>query len=293
MKYASIALICLLGVAWAQEGEKPPEQPPAGEGAPPEGGGAEGGGDEEEEEGEKKPPPAVVPSDPNKIVADLTLANAAKDVGRIDTAAKEALAWAKGGAKDEESADKIAVELSDSVKVAKGNYGTLNVVVEALGDLRTKEGLKTLKKIGFQKKAKDAQEEKLQGIALVGVGKFGDPKDVAAFEEASKSDSVVVAKAAYEALGFYGPAKAKVRKQCAELLMKRLDMEYPSSGGQGGKSVSAEKQERWNEVSPVMVATMKSLCRESTINDIDNWREWWKENKKKPWKDDDEEKESS
>jgi hypothetical protein len=71
--------------------------------------------------------------------------------------------------------------------------------------------------------------------------------------------------------------------------MKRLDMEYPSSGGQGNKSVSAEKQARWTEVSPAMVGSMKALCREATINDIDNWREWWKENKKKPWKDEDEE----
>ncbi len=279
MKYASITLACLLGVASAQEEEKnPPEQAPE---QPAEEGADEG------EESEKMPPPAAAPSDPKKIIADLTLANAAKDVGRIDSAAKEALAWAKG-AKDEATAETLATELTDSIKAAKGNYGTLNVVVEALGELRTKEGLKALKKIAFQRKAKDAQEEKLQGIALLGVGKFGDPKDVAAFEEAAKSESVVVAKGAYEALGLYGPAKAKVRKQCAELLMKRLDMEYPSSGGQGGKSVSAEKQARWAEVSPAMVNSMKSLCRENTINDIDNWREWWKENKKKPWKDDDE-----
>lgn len=280
MKYASIALACLLGVVWAQEEEKkPPEQAPE---QPAE----EGAGEGEGEESEKKPP-AVVPSDPQKIIADLTLANAAKDVGRIDSAAKEALAWAKG-AKDEATAETLATELTDSIKAAKGNYGTLNVVVEALGELRTKEGLKALKKIAFQKKAKDAQDEKLQGLALVGVGKFGDAKDVAAFEDASKSDSVVVAKGAYEALGLYGPAKAKVRKQCVELLMKRVDMEYPSSGGQGGKNVSAEKQARWAEVSPTIVGSLKALCRENTINDVDNWREWWKENKKKPWKDDDE-----
>jgi len=284
MKYASIAFACLLGLAHAQEGEKPPEQPPQ------EGGAAEGGEKAEsgeEEEGEKQQPPPVVPSDPKKILADLTLANAAKEILKIDAAAKDALVWAKG-AKDEENVEAIATELVDSLKVAKGNFGTLYVVAEALGELRTKDGAKALKRLAFQKKVKDAQEEKLQAIALVGIGKFGDAKDVSAFEEVSKSDSVVVAKAAYEALGLYGNAKAKVRKQAAELLMKRLDMEYPSSGGQGGKSVSAEKQARWGEVSPAMVGSMKALCREPTINDIDNWREWWKENKKKPWKDDDE-----
>jgi hypothetical protein len=271
-------LASLLGVASAQEEEKPPEQ------APPEQPAEEGCDDGEESE---KQPVAVVPSDPKKIIADLTLANAAKDIMRIDAAAKEALVWAKG-AKDEATVETLATELTDSIKAAKGNFGTINVVVEALGELRSKEGMKALKKLAFQKKVKDAQEEKVQAIALVGVGKFGDPKEVAAFEEVSKSESTIVAKAAYEALGLYGPAKAKVRKQAVELLMKRLDMEYPSSGGQGGKSVSAEKQARWAEVSPVMVASMKALCREATINDIDNWREWWKENKKKPWKDEDE-----
>jgi hypothetical protein len=280
MKYSSIALACFLGVALAQEEEKPPEQAPPPEQPAEE----EGCGDGPESE---KQPVAVVPTDPKKVIADLTLANAAKDVMRIDAAAKEALAWAKG-AKDEATVEILATELIDAIKVAKGNYGTLNTVVEALGELRSKEGVKALRRIAFQKKAKDAQDEKLQAFALVGVGKFGDPKDIAAFEEASKGDSAIVAKAAYEALGLYGPAKAKVRKQCAELLMKRLDMEYPSSGGQGGKTVSAEKQARWAEVSPVMVNAMKSLCREATINDIDNWREWWKENKKKPWKDEDE-----
>lgn len=278
MKYAAIALGCFLGLAYAQDGEKPPEEPQE---QPEE----EGSSEEEEEEKKPEPPPAAA-ADPAKIISDLTLANAAKDVPRIDIASKEALRWAQG-AKDEAMAESIANELGDSLKAAKGNWGTLTVIVQALGELRTKEGAKTLKRLAFQKKAKDEQEEKLQAVAIVGLGKLAEPKDISGFEEISKSDSKLIAKAAYEALGCYGAAKAKVRKQCAEALMKRLEMEYPSSGGQGGKSVSAEKQERWGEVSPVMVSSMKALCREATINDIDNWREWWKENKKKSWKDDD------
>jgi len=275
MKYTSIALMCLLGLAYAQEEGNPPEQQQE-EGTP-----------EEEGEEQKPEPPPAAPADPQKILSDLILANAAEDVLRIDAAAKEALRWAPG-AKDQEKVEQIANELCDSLKAAKGNWGTLTVVVQALGELRTKDSEKALKKLAFKRKVKDEQEEKLQATAIVGLGKFAEPRDIGGFEDASKSESLPIAKAAYEALGFYGNAKAKVRKQAAEALMKRLEMEYPSSGGQGGKSVSAEKQQRWSEVSSVMVTSMKAICREPTINDIDNWREWWKENKKKSWKDDDE-----
>lgn len=285
MKYAAIALACILGFAYAQE--KPPEEKPAeGEKPAEEGGMAEG----EEEEPASKPPVAP-PRDPATVLSELTLANLAKDVTRIDLAAKEILAWA-AGAKDEAMADSLAKELSESLKAAKGNWGTLNAIMQALGELRSKEGAKALKRHAFQKKYKDENDEKLQAAAIVGLGKFADPKDIGAFEEISKTDSKIIAKAAYEALGSYGTAKGKVRRQCAEVLMKRLEMEYPAS--KEGKAASTEKQERWTDVSPVMVNAMKALTREATINDIDNWREWWKENKKsnKPWKDDDE-KESS
>lgn len=278
MKYAAIFLACLLGVAYAQE-EKPPEgEKPAEEGAA------------EEEEEIKSTPPPEAPPEPMKIISDLTLANAVKDGGRIDMAARQALAWAKG-AKDQALIDTMSKELAESIKAVKGNWGTLNVIVDALGELRSKEGAKALKKVASKKDYKDESEEKFQANAIVNLGKFADPKEIGAFEELSKSDSKVIAKAAYQAFGSYGPAKGKVRRQVVEVLMKRIDMEYPSSGGQGGKSVSAEKQARWAEVSPAIVGSLKALCRENTINDVDNWREWWKENKKNPkseaWKDED------
>jgi hypothetical protein len=282
MKYASIALACLFGLARAQEAEKPPEKPP-------EEGAAEGGAEEEEGKSKLDPVPTA-PVDPVKVISDLTLANAAEDVPRIDEAAKEALRWGQAGAKDEAQAETMAKELTLSIKAAKGNWGTLDVIVKALGELRTKEGAKALKKLAFQKKAKDEQHEKLQATAIVALGKLADPREVAGFEEVAKHDSKLVAKAAYEALGCYGTAKAKVRKEVVELLMKRMDMEYPAS--KDGKAASAEKQERWTDVSPAIVSALKALCRDNTINDIDNWREWWKENKKKPWKDEDGDKES-
>ncbi len=288
MKLSAISLACLLGLlgqAYAQETPPEEKKPPEGEQPPAE------GGAEEEEEPESKAPSAAAPVDPKKIISDLTLANLGKDVTKIDIAAKEALAWARG-AKDEATIETLANELSESLKIAKGNWGTLTVIVEALGELRSKEGSKALKRLAFKKEAKDESEEKLQAAAIRGLGKMADTKEITAFEEATKSNSKLIAKAAYEALGSYGTAKGKVRRSCAEILMKRVEMEYPSSGGQGGKNVSAEKQERWTELAPVIISSMKNLCGDETktLNDIENWREWWKENKKssKPWKDADE-----
>jgi len=267
MKYAAIALTCLLGLAWAQE-----------EGGEP--------GPEEEQQGGI--PPAAV-EDPAKILSDLTLANAAKDLPRVDAAAKQALAWAKS-AKDEDLIESMTKELADSLKVAKGNWGTLYTIMEAIGELHHKAGAKILKKYATQKRVKLPEEEKLQAIAVIGLGRMADPRDINTLAEISKNDSTPVAKAAYQAFASYANAKGKVRKQCAETLMKRLDMEYPSSGGQGGKSVSAEKQERWKELSPAIVSSMQAICRQPTIPDIENWREWWRENKKnaRAWRDDDE-----
>ena len=54
-----------------------------------------------------------------------------------------------------------------------------------------------------------------------------------------------------------------------------------------GGNVSAEAQKRWQVVAPVIVDSMQSICRDTTIADVDNWRQWWKENRKnrRTWKD--------
>jgi hypothetical protein len=293
MKYLAIVLACLIGPAYAQE--KPPEEkPPEGEKPPEEGAPAEG--EAEEEEPPSKAPAALVVVDPKKILGDLTLANAAKDPTGVGVAVLQVLSWAKGGAKEVELIEPMAAELVIALKISKGNWGTLNAIVETLGELRSKEGAKTLKRLAFKKEAKDESEEKFQAMAIVALSKYADTKEIEAFGEMGQNKSVAIAKAAYKAFEAYGTAKGKVRKQCAEILMKRLDAEFPSSGGQGGGGVSKEKQERWAEVSPVIVSSMKALCGPDTqtLNDVENWREWWKENKKNPkaaaWKDEEEEK---
>ena len=74
-------------------------------------------------------------------------------------------------------------------------------------------------------------------------------------------------------------------KQVAELLMKRLDSEYPTASS--GGNISAEAQERWGKLQEIIVKSLQAVCRETTIIDIENWREWWKDNKRnaKRWKD--------
>ena len=222
--------------------------------------------------------------DPAKLLNDLTAANAAKDVGAITQLLKPITEVGKTS-KEAGVVNGLAKELGGSFKVCKGNWGTLKKIAEALGELRSKSGAKALKKYAFLKKAKNEDEEGLQAAAVLAIGKMADPKLIDRIGDTCKSKSVHVAKAGYQAFQGYGTAKGKVRKKCAELLMKRIDMEFPSNAP--GKSVSAEAQERWQQLSSVIVASMQVICREPTINDVPNWREWWKENKgrSKSWKD--------
>ena len=71
--------------------------------------------------------------------------------------------------------------------------------------------------------------------------------------------------------------------------MKRLEAENPYSRGKNSNAAVAGEaaKKRWAEVQPPVVTAMQAVCHESTINDLDNWREWWKENKKSKtvWKD--------
>jgi hypothetical protein len=179
----------------------------------------------------------------------------------------------------------FSAELAKSLKVCKGNWGHLRKIVLALGEFRSKKGASTLKRIAFQKNARSEDEESLQAAAIDAIAMARDPRYLNGLAEMCKHKSRLTAKAAYRAFRHYGPAQGKTRRKVAQILMKRLDMEYPSSSS--GKSASQEKQDRWAELSPVIVETMQAICRIATITDIDTWREWWKENgdKAKTWKD--------
>jgi len=228
-----------------------------------------------------KPPPDGI-----KLLADLTKANADKDTGLLDLLLKSIRDLAESS-KDQEVLDQIAAELTKSLKVAKGNFGTQRSILEVMGVLRSKKCLSSLKKFAFRKKAKDVEAQALQACALLSIGKYRDPKMIGALEDETKNRNLPVANAAYEAFQEYGASPGKVRKQVAELLMKRLDSEYPSQGKQGSGGTSAEAQERWKKLQETIVKSLQAVCRETTIIDIENWREWWKENKRnaKIWKD--------
>jgi hypothetical protein len=235
--------------------------------------------DEPKPEAEPKPPPDGV-----KLLSQLTKANAEKDVGRLELILKSIRDLAVSS-KDQELLDQIAKELTKSFKLAKGNFGTQRSIIDTMGELRSKKCLSSLKKVAFKKKTKSVEEEALQAQALLAVGKYRDSKLIGPLEDASKNRSITVAKAAYEAFGQYGSSPGKVRKQVAELLMKRLDSEYPTASS--GGNISAAAQERWGKLQEIIVKSLQSVCHETTIIDIENWREWWKENKRnsKRWKD--------
>jgi len=225
-------------------------------------------------------------ADGARILNDLTAANAAKDSSKIDLLLKEILDYAKTG-KTEETIEEFGAQLEESYKLCKGNWGTLRKIVEAMGELRSKKGSRLLKKLAFQKEGASKDEEEVQAVAIHALSLMGDPKLVASLIEQTKAKSLVVAKAAYESFKQYATAKGKVRKEIADDLIKRLEAENPTAGQSG--SVSAEQQERFNQLKGSIVASMQAICRQPTINDVENWREWWRENKKNPradaWKD--------
>ena len=222
--------------------------------------------------------------DPVKVLTDLAAANKAKDVTAISMLL-DPIAQIGKTAKDAKTVDPLAKGLTVSFKLAKGNYGTLRKILDTLGTLRSKKSASFLKKIAFKDAGDDPEKVSLQVHALAAIGMLGDKKYVDAIVDTSKSRSIKVAEAAYGALGNYGVAKGKVRKGVAEQLMKRLESEYPSASAD--KNPGEEARKRWEKIQQPIVKAMQAVCHEPTINDVPNWREWWKENKKnaKAWKD--------
>jgi hypothetical protein len=262
MKQRLLALLFCGAIAYAQE--VPDELPP------PE------GGEKAEETG----------PNPIKLLADLQVANASKDATQIGFLLKKIKELGQQ-AKDATEVDPIAKELLNSLKVCKGNQGTLIQILKTMGELRSAATAGALKRRAFKKKAKTIEDEAVQATAIVALCKLRDTKHINGIADMTKSRSNIIAKAAYEGFREYGSCKGKVRKNIANIIMKRMDAEYPSAGGQGSGKVSRVQQERWGQLSPVIVKTMQAICRQPTINDIDNWREWWREFKgdRKAWKD--------
>jgi len=236
-------------------------------------------GDEEGEAGKKEAPPAA-PGEAMKLLADLQAANVAKDVAKVGSLCDPVAALGKT-LKSGAEADLLAEELSKSLAFREEDLK--EKVIKTLGELRSRKSSAGLKRV-IGKKAKTEREEAIVGKAIEALAMAADPGDVDYLADFMKEQSLVVAKAAAGCFKGYQTAKAKTRKQIAEHLMKRLEGEYPSSGGQGGK-VSAEQQKRWNELSSPLVSSLQAVCHQPTITDAAHWREWWKDNKKKPWRD--------
>ena len=100
-----------------------------------------------------------------KLLADLQAANAAGDAGKIELLLKEITIFAES-TKDQAAADALGGELVKSLKPCKGNWGTLRAIMEAMGALRSKKALGTLKKQGFRKEPAEGPEEAVQAEAI-------------------------------------------------------------------------------------------------------------------------------
>ena len=221
-----------------------------------------------------------------QLLNDLTAANKEKDSTVIAALVPKIAEYGKA-AKDKKVIDGLAKELTTSYKVCKGNWGTLRGILDTLGTLRSSKGESLLKKAAFMKDADNEDQISIQVHGLHAIGQFADKKYVDKIVDASKSRENKIAIAAYETLKNYGIAKGKVRKEVAENLMKRIEAEYPYTTNANSTNPGEAAIKRWGEVQKPIIAALQSVCHESTIADIDNWREWWKENKKnaKRWKD--------
>ena len=224
--------------------------------------------------------------DPAKLLTDLTAANDAKDPSAVGLLLDKIVQYAKT-AKDTKFTEPMGKELTKSYKLAKGNWGTMRKILDTLGELRSKKALSTLKKVAYAKKVKDDDHESLQIHAIAAIGAYADSKQIDPLVDMTKNSNTKIAIAAYTTFKNYGVAKGKDRKKIAEELMKRLEAENPYTTSSSGNNPGAAAIERWGEVQKPVVESLQAVCHESTINDLDNWREWWKENKKnkKAWKD--------
>ena len=248
------------------------------------GGGREGGG-----------PPAGPTEDGAELILKLEVAMEGKgDIDLIDKLCNRIQDFAKTS-KDQVQIDILATMLHKALK--KKDLLLKLKVLETLGELQSPKSTKVLKRYAFVKVKKE-DAVKLKAVAVAAIAKYRDPKNIANLGDAMKSRDLTTAKNAIRGMEGYRNAKGKHRKKVAELLMKRLAGERPSGGSQGSGNISAEQRERWNKLGPLIVSAMQAVTRETTITDIENWRDWWKENKnsRKVWKDkkpDDEEEEEA
>ena len=213
------------------------------------------------------------------LLEAFKLANENKDAGRV------AALLARVRVEDMSAAERdgLAQELGRSLAAFRKNLEIEREVVNTLGELRSKRALAPLKRFAFRRKPRSDRDVSLQVAALHALGKQRDPKLLGAFEKVLSNHNIDVAKAAYTGLGHYADAKARVRKRVAEILIKRLLLEYPGDGS--GAWVSNEQWARWRSISSAIVSSLQSVSHEATINDPEDWRRWWKETKRKPWRD--------
>ncbi len=228
--------------------------------------------------------PAGPTEDGGELILKLEVAMEGKgDLDLIDKLCNRIQDFAKTS-KDQIQIDTLATMLHKAVK--KRDLLLRLKVLETLGELQSPKSVKVLKKYAFVK-AKKGDAVKMKAAAVKAIAKYADPKLIGGLGDAMKSRDLTTAKNAIRGMEHYRNAKGKYRKKIAELLMKRMAGERPSAGKQGGGSAGAEQQERWAKLSPVLVSSMQAITRETTISELENWLDWWKEYKhdKRLWKD--------
>lgn len=203
-----------------------------------------------------------------------------EDRDAIDTIDKLVVEFPRSGAKDREAIVQALSKCFD-VKRAEMDEGIPNnqLYIAAAVALRTMgpESARVLMKwIDSRDHRKDvALQEKL-------IQSLGKTKDEAGRKFLLKLiDSPLnrIVAAAAEALGEYGGAEDKVRKETFEELLKAL---MSAKNAYDANTTDAILSERYNTIAAPIISSLQRLSGHEE-HDPQEWQRWWNKNKKADW----------
>ncbi len=89
--------------------------------------------------------------------------------------------------------------------------------------------------------------------------------------------------AASEALGEFGEADQKIRKEVFEALLKLLmESKAAADAGSAQQKPDPISSERWNAIAAPIITSLQALSKHEE-NDPQKWQTWWNKNKKADW----------
>lgn len=188
------------------------------------------------------------------------------------------------GPKDRESICKSLSKCFDQKRQDLGegipNNQLYMAAAASLGEMGTEAVPILTKWIGNKKHRKNRT---LQQRLILSLGKTKDPDAVEdLLDLLNDKDSVIIAAAA-EAMGEFGAAKQKVRKEIFNELLKIL---VTTKALKDSDINDVASRDRWDVISGPITTTLQILTGEQETNP-EKWQRWWNKNKKADWDEED------